>query len=250
MDDIRISEIKQRAWGDLSGRWGQAVWVTLLVFLITLGAAFVPLGSLLIGGPLAIGYVFYFLALIKKQDVAPGLIFRPFNKYGNALLTYFLRAIVVLLSAVPLIIYIAVYLVAHADTLDTLGPGHAWGFILTVLVLSVLVIYVSLRLMLMYFIVSDNMEVPADKALELSWKMMSGYVWKLFVLGLSFILWYILGIITLGISYLWMMPYLTASVGHFYLELKRRHPEFAEIIDNYGRTDSPAEPMNEMYVNG
>ena len=249
MLNVRISELKARAWQDLSGRWGNAVWVTLLVGLISLGAAFVPLGSLLIGGPLSIGLVVYFVNMAKKMEVQTGLIFTPFNKYGNALLTYFLRMILILLATSPIIIYVAIYFIIHSADIESLSVAQGIGLTLTLLVLLIIPIYVELRLALMYYIVSDNMEVPADKALELSWKMMSGHVWDLFVLTLSFILWYFLGILTFGIAFLWLMPYYTTTVAHFYLELKNLYPEYAEIIDGYGKPDKPIEPMDTAYVN-
>ncbi len=249
MSDIRIHEIKQRARNDLSGRWGNAVLVTIVLLLLSFLAALVPLGSIFIAGPMAIGYAVYFVSLVRKQELSVNLLFSPFNKYGNALLTFFLRALIVGVAASPVIIYMVVYFLIHSNDLDTLSFGHVFGFSLTMLILLLIPVYVGLRLGLMYYIVADNVEVPGDKAVEISWKMMAGHEWDLFLLVLSFILWYLLGVLTFGLAFLWMMPYYSASVAHFYFELKQRNREYAQIIDSYGHRDIPGEPINELFIN-
>jgi len=51
--------------------------------------------------------------------------------------------------------------------------------------------------------------------------MMKGYKGKLFTLYLSFIGWFILGSLTLGIAYFWIYPYFELSVANFYENLKK-----------------------------
>ncbi len=50
--------------------------------------------------------------------------------------------------------------------------------------------------------------------------MMHGHKMDLFVLGLSFIGWAILGAITLGIAYIWIVPYMSATMINFYNDIK------------------------------
>lgn len=65
-----------------------------------------------------------------------------------------------------------------------------------------------------------------DKSIE----MMDGYKVKLFLLDLSFIGWYILGALCLGIGLLWVSVYHSEARAHFYEELKRiRAEEDAEL---------------------
>jgi hypothetical protein len=45
---------------------------------------------------------------------------------------------------------------------------------------------------------------------------MYGNKWKLFCLELSFIGWFILGLLTAGIGMLWVMPYITTATAGFY----------------------------------
>ncbi|MGN0187254.1 MAG: DUF975 family protein [Paludibacteraceae bacterium] len=48
---------------------------------------------------------------------------------------------------------------------------------------------------------------------------MSGHKMKLFLLDLSFIGWGILCVLTFGIGFLWLAPYISVSHAHFYEEL-------------------------------
>ncbi len=70
------------------------------------------------------------------------------------------------------------------------------------------------------FLLNDYPEMSIKDALKTSRQMMKGQKWNLFVLDMSFIGWYLLGIITLCIGYLWIMPYQYVAVAHFYEDLK------------------------------
>ena len=52
--------------------------------------------------------------------------------------------------------------------------------------------------------------------------MMDGEKMNLFVLWLSFLGWFILGIVTLGIGFIWITPYYNAAKTAFYEDLKAR----------------------------
>lgn len=52
-------------------------------------------------------------------------------------------------------------------------------------------------------------------------ELMDGYKWKLFCLELSFIGWWFLVIITLGVASIYVVPYYTAAHAEFYLQLRK-----------------------------
>ena len=58
--------------------------------------------------------------------------------------------------------------------------------------------------------------------------MTYGHKMELFVLGLSFIGWELLGVLTLGIGYIWIIPYMQATFTNAYKSLKPRQPELPE----------------------
>ena len=80
------------------------------------------------------------------------------------------------------------------------------------------------------FILADNPELTAREALSESKKIMYGHKFDLFVLQLSFFLWYLLGAITLGIAYIYIAPYYEATIINFYNTIKDKKIE-AEVIE-------------------
>lgn len=68
---------------------------------------------------------------------------------------------------------------------------------------------------------SENPEISAKEAMEMSMKMMDGNKFRLFCLRLSFIGWMLLGILTFGIGFLWIIPYMNAATAAFYDEVSR-----------------------------
>lgn len=73
------------------------------------------------------------------------------------------------------------------------------------------------------YILNDNPEMDSKEALELSERMMDGHKGELFVLQLSFIGWELLGILTFGILYLWIIPYAQTSQAKFLYEIKTNY---------------------------
>ena len=70
------------------------------------------------------------------------------------------------------------------------------------------------------FILEENPELSANEAIDRSRAMMKGHKFDLFWLFLSFLGWLILGIFTLGIGYLWLIPYMQTAVASFYEDVK------------------------------
>ncbi len=71
------------------------------------------------------------------------------------------------------------------------------------------------------YIKSENPNIPASKAIELSTRMTNGHKMDLFVLDMSFIGWAILSAFTLNIlGILYVMPYQYASKAFAYEEIK------------------------------
>lgn len=70
------------------------------------------------------------------------------------------------------------------------------------------------------YILEENPELSANEAIDRSRAMMKGHKFDLFWLFLSFLGWLILGIFTLGIGYLWLIPYMQTAVADFYEDVK------------------------------
>ena len=91
-----------------------------------------------------------------------------------------------------------------------------------VLSMSLLVFtaYVTLSLSLVYFIYYDNPEMKIIDIIKQSYNLMDGRKLELFIMLFSFMGWFILGIFTLGILYLWLVPYVLVTMASYYNSVK------------------------------
>ena len=71
-----------------------------------------------------------------------------------------------------------------------------------------------------FYIKAENPNLTATEAITESRKMMDGHKLDYFFLQLSFIGWYIVGAICLGIGVLWVNTYREASNAIFYEHIK------------------------------
>jgi uncharacterized membrane protein len=71
------------------------------------------------------------------------------------------------------------------------------------------------------YILADNPNIGVRKAIELSNEMTMGHKFDMFVLDLSFIGWYLLGALALGIGVIFVMPYENATNAELYLVLRK-----------------------------
>lgn len=72
-----------------------------------------------------------------------------------------------------------------------------------------------------YYILVDNPELSALEAIRQSKEIMRGHKGRLFYLWLSFLGWFLLGLITMGIGFLYVAPYYEAAKANFYEDLQR-----------------------------
>lgn len=72
------------------------------------------------------------------------------------------------------------------------------------------------------FLLADHPGIGAKRAVEVSNRMTRGHKWKMFVLDLSFIGWYLLGMIPLMMGTLFVLPYVHATKAELYLTLRRK----------------------------
>lgn len=70
------------------------------------------------------------------------------------------------------------------------------------------------------YILADNPNFGADNAITLSRKMMDGNKFALFVLELSFLGWFLLGLLAFGVGILFVNPYVYATEAQLYLVLR------------------------------
>ena len=69
------------------------------------------------------------------------------------------------------------------------------------------------------YLIEDEPELDADSCIHRSRCLMAGHKWDLFCLDMSFIGWFFLCLLTLGIGFLWLMPYVKTAHALFYEDL-------------------------------
>jgi uncharacterized membrane protein len=191
MDEIMLlsnAELRSAARTQLEGSWGQAA-LTYLVYSVILGAAagLAGIGNLIVGGPIDLGFTHYVLRLKRSKHAQIEDLFDGFRHFEHSLVLYIVRTLFIVLWSLLLIV-----------------PG----------------IVAALRYSMAMYILHDNPELTGMDALRRSKDLTKGYKGRLFGLYLSFIGWAILCIFTLGIGYLWLVPYIKVAEANFYEGLK------------------------------
>ena len=70
-----------------------------------------------------------------------------------------------------------------------------------------------------YYVKIDHPEYDWNACIKESMRIMDGHKMDLFILDLSFIGWGLLGIITCGIGFIWIVPYYRQTKANFYRSL-------------------------------
>ena len=85
-------------------------------------------------------------------------------------------------------------------------------------------------------ILADNKGKSARECIKESMAMTNGHKMELFVLDLSFIGWYLLCSVTLGIAAIWVLPYVGATFANAYETLKGQLPKAEPVLPNLEAT--------------
>lgn len=210
-------DYKNAALAVLKGNWPKAIIATIVYLAIavaisllsnleqifdlskTLAIVIMSVSfvlTILITNPLGVGYANAFRLLYVDGDteLTSNLFRIPFSNYLHVLWGYLLVGIKTFLWTLLFIIPGIIKTFAYAMT-----P----------------------------FILVEEPELSAKEAIAKSVKMMDGHKFDLFYLYLSFIGWFLLSILTLGIGLLWLTPYTETAVVSFYLSLKEEQAENA-----------------------
>ena len=128
-------DFRQRAWNNLSGKWGTMALATLIMSLITgTGAAlaFIFIGgivTLIITGPLTAGMCILTLHIVRASNVKIEMLFDGFKIFGKAFLLYILNGIFTflwsLLFIIPGIIKTYSYSMSYYIFLEMM-KGNKW----------------------------------------------------------------------------------------------------------------------------
>lgn len=185
------STLMKMARESLVGRWALSIGVIISYVIITTAAQnIVKSGSLIgliIGGPFSLGLSIFVLSVSRNQDPKYKQLFDGFKEFGTALGSYLLRLMFTVLWSLLLII-----------------PG----------------IIASISYSMTFYIIADDKSIGPLEAIRKSKNMMYGYKMKFFLLQLRFVGWAVLSVLTLGIGFLWLIPYIEITNAKFYDDIR------------------------------
>lgn len=161
------------------------IFIGTLLMLISFGLIFLCF-------PMSWGYSVSFLEHHRRQSVDIDRLFAGYRQFGRIFVAY-------LLIFVYTLLWIMLFIIP--------GIVKSYSYALTP------------------YILADHPELSGEQAICRSMAMMQGNKLRLFLLHLSFIGWAILAMLTCGIGFLWLYPYIYASMAAFYEDVKK---DFAE----------------------
>ena len=181
-------DYRKAAWAKLSGNWTTVV-VSYLLFTVLYGAlSSTGIGALVFAGALSVGMSIILLQISRQGSSKIEALFDGFRKgLGNNIVAGILVGVFTFLWSLLFII-----------------PG----------------IVKSYSYSMTFYILADNPDMSPTDAINESRRMMDGNKWRLFCLDFSFIGWYLLSILTLGILLFWVDPYKMLAHAEFYESIK------------------------------
>jgi uncharacterized membrane protein len=212
---ITRAELKSHAKDKLRGKWGLAVGgfflATIIIQVIAQAINFIAgnslplrliafLATIIVSSAMGVGMCKFALNYAANDETpALGDIFSGFKVILKALGIYVLMMICVIIGLILLIV-----------------PG----------------IILSFMFSQAFYILADDKNKSVIDCLKESAAMMKGYKFDYFVLSLSFLGWIILGVISLFIGLLWVVPYMQVTMASFYLKVKNNYVGVTENTTN------------------
>ena len=231
------SDFRKEAREKLTGKWGKAVCITLAYIFAFMVLGFIEglfsdsmqslisIAMAIIEIPLSLGLIISFVRLFNDDAVkAFDFLSSGFSNFGKSWGITFQICLKLIWPIVLMIVsYIIIAFGIFKSTTALLYNSSSASSITFTLIGGVLMIAASIWIVtksyyyqLAYVVAAEKPELSAKEAVAESEKIMTGKRGKLFCLQLSFIGWAILGVVTLGIGYLWLVPYIQFAIVAFY----------------------------------
>ena len=177
------SELKSAAKSQIQGNIGMIFLITLIISLITSVASF---AAWLVAPAFTMSLYMIYLKMIDGQRPKVENAFDGFSLFGKALWLDIITGFFIIMWMMLLII-----------------PGFVKAYAYS----------------LAPYILAENPEMTAREALRESKRLTYGYKMSLFVLELSFFWWAMLGVITCGIAFIYVIPYMSATRANAYKKI-------------------------------
>lgn len=177
---------------------------------------------------------FFLIYSRSPEPVSLKAFFAGFNKWGRGILTglwqvlwYFVWIALIVLAAT--IIFVPVFLILSVDTAGTVS---SFLTLLLTIAAFILIIIKGIEYSHHYYIVAEFPEIGIRKALRISILITKDHRMDIFVTHLTFLGYYLLGMLTIGFAQIWYRPYTEMTFINIYhallkdaLEKGKIHPE-------------------------
>lgn len=200
----RVS-IKTRAKEQINNK----IFQLLAIYLVIIAASclisiifglFAGIINFILSGPVALSLATVYLGIIKKSrtpDVEDVIIGFKDNQFGRSLITYIRYKLFAFLWSLLLVI-----------------PG----------------IIKSISYSQMFYLIAEDKKLEPGKAQKKSMEMMEGHKADYFVLILSFIPWFLLCAVTLGLAAIYVVPYYQATMAEFHVRLVKENKPITKVV--------------------
>ena len=211
-------QYREQAWNALQIKWNAAALTLFFISVIAIifnvpsslsdVLGWAPKITLSVSGACALASILLIAPLQwANENALLDVVREPNTRVFSVTWDNFKREFAALVPS-----YVLVFLVILGIGAITLGIGA---------------IIFGLAYAMVPFVIHDNPDIAAVDALRTSRQIMKGHKRQLFVLYLSFIGWFLLGMITLGIAFFWIQPYIYATLAAFYEDIREPQIEGA-----------------------
>ena len=242
------SEIRKDARQALTGKWGMAVCITIIYFVIAFLMGLIQslfneqsaiylmieLVYLVISMPLSFGLVISFMKLKRNEKVSYLDFFKDgFARFNRSWGIWFYTFVKLLLPMVCLILIIILMgFLIGSSIINGSANLNVLLLIASITLYIASIVYIVSRALLYalaYNIAYDNPNLSSKACVLKSEALMKGNRGNLFLLELSFIGWVVLAAFTLGIGFLWLFPYMQVALVCFYDKIAK--PEKTDKVE-------------------
>lgn len=244
------AELKMYAKGTLLGKYGTAIGALILIQLITqsvtlLASAILDTSSIygitvnyaislimtLIAAIFSVGQISLYLNMASHQPYKVSNIFNGFRTHPDkAIIIQFLLFLISLGCVLPAVILLIIYALTKISLLMI--------FLSLLGVAGLIAAYIfMLQFSQSFYLMLDFPDYSAVELMKLSRRIMKGNCQRLFYIYVSFLPLYLLGLLSLGIGFLFIVPYQQMTNVYFYLDLIRCR-ENSSIEHNVPAADS------------
>ena len=225
---LKSKELRKKAWESLKGKYWMAFAVIIVTGLIgSVGNAFVTFGQNLSE----------VLGLVDPAEMDSTMAIGALVLNGVVIVSAIIGALFSIFVTNAITVGVSNYFIKNTDSKPSFADAFSGfkvkysrniGTLLLVGIKTVLwsILFIIPGIIKTYeyaiipYILAEDPEISSKDAFNKAKQMMKGNKWRLFKLEFSFIGWFLLCVLTLGIGTFFLIPYVNAATAEFYVELK------------------------------